>query len=363
MANGQLTTTDLFPRKLMTKLVAQNWQQADPPGLWITAIAGSVTLHLLVFWLARSLHINLLQQQYPNTAIPVEVIEVASQKTQNSKITPLSPTKPVRTQPPPNAQKLSTSSTSALSKQPVTSTPDSDAIAVPEKKTTHKSRTSTPTKPQSPKTPSPNYTPSFQFEQPKQPPLPAGNGEKILQAPANQLGQVPKQTTPLSSSKQSPQSLPSQLARSLARKPVFPSPTPGLVVSWNSLDRNEVIRLIQQGILKQDVPPQHLAEHLGTNTKEYSSLEINKVLEHKQVNLLASLVVDDTGQFQKAAVIGRFAPPDTLEDLSPPEKEAYQDFLNDFFQNEKFQPAQNEDGSKPPESNLVILIKIQRLPT
>lgn len=359
MANGQLTTTDLFPRKLMTKLVAQNWQQADPPGLWITAIAGSVTLHLLVFWLARSLHINLLQQQYPNTAIPVEVIEIASQS-QNSKTTPPLPTKPVRTQPPPHAQK---SSTSALSRQPATSTTDSNAIAVPEKKTTHKSRTSTPTKPQSPKTPSPNYTPSFQFEQPKQPPLPAGNGEKILQAPANQLGQVPKQTTPLSSSKQSPQSLPSQLARSLARKPVFPSPTPGLVVSWNSLDRNEVIRLIQQGILKQDVPPQHLAEHLGTNTKEFSSLEINKVLEHKQVNLLASLVVDDTGQFQKAAVIGRFAPPDTLEDLSPPEKEAYQDFLNDFFQNEKFQPAQNEDASKPPESNLVILIKIQRLPT
>jgi|UPI00037C8EA7 hypothetical protein len=343
----------------MTKLVAQHWQQADPPGLWITAIAGSVTLHLLVFWLARSLHINLLQQQYPNTAIPVEVIEIASQS-QNSKTTPPSPTKPVRTQPPPHAQK---SSTSALSRQPATSTTDSNAIAVAEKKTTHKSRTPTPTKPQSPKTPSPNYTSSFQFGQPKQPPLPTGNGEKILQAPANQLGQVPKQATPLSSSKPSPQSLPSQLEPSLARKPVFPSPTPGLIVTWNSLDRNEVIQLIQKGILKQDVPPQQLAEHLGTNTKEFSSLEINKVLEHRQVNLLASLVVDNTGQFQKAEVIGRFAPPDTLEDLSPPEKDAYQDFLNDFFQNEKFQAAQNEDGSRPSESNLVILIKIQRLAT
>ncbi|KYC40057.1 hypothetical protein WA1_29310 [Scytonema hofmannii PCC 7110] len=56
-------------------------RHTDPPGLWIAVALGSISLHLLLFWLLRSHGLSLLQKT-SSTAIPIEFITISAKKTQ-----------------------------------------------------------------------------------------------------------------------------------------------------------------------------------------------------------------------------------------------------------------------------------------
>ncbi|OUL21273.1 hypothetical protein BV375_29955, partial [Nostoc sp. 106C] len=70
-----------------TSIPVKAWRRhTDPPSLWIAVVIGSVTLHLLVFWLLRSYESSLLWRQQSKTTIPIEVVEISSQKKSKAKL-------------------------------------------------------------------------------------------------------------------------------------------------------------------------------------------------------------------------------------------------------------------------------------
>ncbi|MEH2419978.1 MAG: hypothetical protein V7K48_03230, partial [Nostoc sp.] len=133
-----------------------------------------------------------------------------------------------------------------------------------------------------------------------------------------------------------------------------PTPIEGASVAIVApLLRDEVSNLIQSGKLRQDALPDVIALYRGSNTKQLDSsfLIHNSGLEPAQ--LLASLVIDQNGNFEQALVIE--IEPATLQS----EKSTYERVLNDVFKTENFLAAHNNDGTKPDLSNLFVRIKIQ----
>ncbi len=64
----------------------------------------------------------------------------------------------------------------------------------------------------------------------------------------------------------------------------------------------------------------------------------------------ASLVIDDTGKLQLIIIDPH---------IPEPQSSQYHQYVQELFQDEKFIPATNADGKKPPRSNLLIRIKIR----
>ncbi|MBD6614971.1 hypothetical protein FNW02_03670 [Komarekiella sp. 'clone 1'] len=88
-----------------TPIPAKVWRRhTDPPGLWIAVVIGSVSLHLLAFWLIRSSQFSRLWQQENKATIPIEVVEISSQTPRARKVT--SKPKPVSPRRPSTTQKL-----------------------------------------------------------------------------------------------------------------------------------------------------------------------------------------------------------------------------------------------------------------
>ncbi|WP_375502860.1 hypothetical protein [uncultured Nostoc sp.] len=132
------------------------------------------------------------------------------------------------------------------------------------------------------------------------------------------------------------------------------TPTQGASVAIVApLLKDEVSSLIQSGRLRQDALPDVIALYRGSNTKELDSsfLVQNSGLEPAQ--LLASLIIDNNGNFQQAVILE--IEPATLQS----EKSTYQQVLSEVFKTENFIAAHNNDGTKPELSNLYVRINIQ----
>ncbi|MBE8967487.1 hypothetical protein IQ277_14860 [Nostocales cyanobacterium LEGE 12452] len=71
-----------------TPIPDQVWRRhTDPPGLWIFVVVSSVSLHLLVFWLMRSSNaFSLWFPQQNQSAVPVELIDIAPKTKSTAKI-------------------------------------------------------------------------------------------------------------------------------------------------------------------------------------------------------------------------------------------------------------------------------------
>ena len=131
--------------------------------------------------------------------------------------------------------------------------------------------------------------------------------------------------------------------------PPEPQSYTGLFASWVPMSEDE-----QRKRMREPLPQNlKLAKHVGSNEKQVTSLYINSNLELPAVEFLVSLIIDNTGKFIEAQVIDPAIP--------QAEKSKYEQFANDVFQGEKFQPARYLDSTTPPElSNLFVRIKIEK---
>ncbi|MER3493262.1 MAG: hypothetical protein C4323_13575 [Mastigocladus sp. ERB_26_2] len=136
----------------------------------------------------------------------------------------------------------------------------------------------------------------------------------------------------------------------------------GLVATWDAFSRDEMIDLIQKGVVIQDVPPDIVAQPLGDNTKELPISFISSEPDLDNVDLVASLAIDEKGKLIARDANGN--PGVEIIDMTPEElatkKTKYQQLLIEVFQNVSFSPGRNQDVSKPLQSNLFVRVKIER---
>ena len=295
-----------------TQIPAKVWRRhSDPPGLWILAGTISLCLHLLVFWLMRSLNVFPLSSPEESQAvIPIELVDIsptAKSKLPKTKVSPkLTGSKlfPATVKTTPRNQN---SPTRIVNQQQVVVS-------------------STPVKPLIKKT----------VSQPK--PTPTKKPESNFQPPTNSEHK-PRKSPPTPKVKPSPSST----------GKISTTPTKNEQGGWKLI----ITPFTEDEIRRtgKDLPDV-LAKYQGSNTKKFPD-SVNGGIGLGSAEFVASLIIDENGKFQRAVVLK--TPPPKLNG----EKSLYEQAMNELFRNEKFIPAQNQDGSKPEFSNLFVRITIQ----
>ncbi|MEH2046576.1 hypothetical protein [Nostoc sp.] len=381
-----------------TPIPAKVWRRhTDPPGLWIFVVVSSISLHLLVFWLMRSSNaFSLWFPQQNQSAVPIELIDIAPKT--KSIIKSKSPVKIVSSKPLSSTQK----SIPARSSQTAQTTPKNQDFGVinspenlqkksriyasqpnsePSRQQIVPTPTPTPTPKATPKpiakvtpkpiakvTPTPKATPT--------PTVPVGNlpwkrrqeiklgkGTQLPTGiPSNRPVSEPEnretpatstRETPATSTRETPATSTRETPATSTRETPATSTEGASVAIVAPLSRNQVISLIQSRGFRQDALPDVIALYRGSNTKQLDSsfLVHNSGLEPAQ--LLASLIIDQNGNFQQAVVLK--IEPVALQS----EKSTYEQVLSEVFKTENFIAAHNNDGTKPELSNLYVRITIQ----
>lgn len=410
-------------------------RHTDPPGLWISVAAISVTLHLLLFWLLRSNSYSLSQRNSSNP-IPIEFVEISSGGKAPSKAKPVSSKrdsttgKPtvVRSSKPATRENLTlkTSTVEDTNAIALRTTPQGAIAFDNTKKATFQPKaddtiikpslqqrvveqqaqskpqqdvTSEPTpSPQPPEENQPQPTPEVtpQAQQPELTPQPTPEVIPQTQQPettpqpnnANitntntqnetnqELGEQnqasnpqnnPTDSTSTDSSpeRQEPQhtlsSLPTPEGEVAFGKetplqdiapPVNPQQSPLLneengegtaLATWD-IEANAVKKDIQHN------PPQIVGD---IKEKELESLALNKELGDQPIEFKAVLLINSNGEFNSMILYPG-------QNIPEPQATQYQEYAEKIFQGQKFIPASNNDGNKPPLGELVVRIRIQR---
>uniref|UniRef100_A0A8J6ZVX5 Uncharacterized protein n=1 Tax=Desmonostoc muscorum LEGE 12446 TaxID=1828758 RepID=A0A8J6ZVX5_DESMC len=354
-----------------TPIPAKVWRRhTDPPGLWICVAIGSVSLHLLVFWLMRSSNtFSLWFPQESQSAIPVELIDIAPPRKSTSKSQ--STAKTVSPKRLSSTQKTIAARTTAKNQDSPTIN-STDNLQPKSKTDTSQSNNQrfrqqkvskpipTPTVKPTPTVPVGklpwNRRQDLKFG--KGTPLPSGLPST---PPVKQTPPAPPRETPPTPPRETPPTPTGQTPPTPPRE-TPPTPTPetpptstqgASIAIVAPLLRDQVSNLIKSGKFRYDGLPDAIAVYQGSNTKQFDSSFLPQNIGLKPAQLLASLVIDGNGNFQQAAVLE--IQPATLES----EKSTYEQVLNQIFKTEKFLPAQNNDGTKPDLSYLYVWIKIQ----
>ncbi|MBD2207270.1 hypothetical protein H6G33_33795 [Calothrix sp. FACHB-1219] len=362
-----------------TSTLAKDWRRhTDPPGLWVAVVIGSLSLHLIAFWLILSYQSSLLRRQQSQAAIPIEIVEIAPQ--------PKSTIKPrVKVQPATSPPKsVPSKPLSSKQKLPVTTTPtannteEKNAVAIAQQRqqelAAQKQRELAAQQRQQ------ELAAQKQRElaaQQRQQELAAQKQRELAAQQRQQELAAQKQRELAAQQRQ--QELAAQKQRELAeqqrqrelaeqqrqqelasqspqggQEKLPPPPTPhssgGLFARWVPLSEAE-----QRGMRSRSPIPEDLklAEHIGTNEKKVESIYINSNLDLPVVEFLVSLIIDNTGKFIEAKVIDPAIPKAQRSD--------YEQYANDVFQGEKFQPAYYPDGKTPPEfTNRFVRLRIER---
>jgi hypothetical protein len=340
-----------------SSITSKNFKRhTDPPWLWTFVCIGSVSLHLLVFWLMRSS--NEFQAWFPQSnqsSIPIDLIEIASEP--KSQIKTQSTTRKIKPQ-----SSFSTSPKSASVK--LSNQDDADySVNLPEQDKSEKPKVR-----------------KLQVEKPevRKPEVEKTEVEKTevekteVEKPPVRQQSYPTNPTPEPTSiiPESERPWNSRQEVKLGEGTLLPkdipadSPTPttepsltanrgGAIATVSPILKEEVSELIQQKQLIADALPDVLAEYKGSTEKELEASILPSDEDLKPANILASLIIDQNGQFQQAIVI-------TIEPAAlRSQANIYEQALNQMFQNESFFAAYNQDGSKPDLSNLYIRLKIK----
>ncbi|RCJ39624.1 hypothetical protein A6770_38510 [Nostoc minutum NIES-26] len=335
------------------------WRRhTDPPSLWIGVAISSVALHLLAFWLMRSYVFKLWFPQQSQAVIPIEFVELSPKAksvapnpvsiTQNSQATKLS-------------KQVAPIDKSTI-KSAVPNIPDRSTIALASQKRAIARQRQQQLAEQQRQQQFTEQQRQKQLAEQQRQQLAEQQRQKQLaeQQRQQQLAEQQRQQQ-LAEQQRQQQLAEQQRQQQLAEQqrqeePVGEKLSPpksqsqgGLFALWIPVSEEE-----QRAIMREPLPKElKLAEHIGSNEKEVDSLYVNSNLELPAVEFLVSLIIDKTGKFMEAKVIDPSIP--------AADKSKYEQFANDVFQGEKFQPAHYIDGSTPPElSNRFVRLKIER---
>jgi len=355
-------------------IISHNFRRhIDPPGLWIMVSIGSLSLHLLVFWLVGSS--NNFKPWFPQSnqsSVPIDLIEIPSQP--KSKIKPQPTTTKIKTQsyfsPLPKSLpvKLENQDDDQITSD--TNLPQQDKVQKPEvqKPEVQKPQVQKP-EVQKPQVQKPQVQkPQVQKPQVQKSPVrqqfyptkPIAEVTPII--PESELPWNSRQEIKLGKEEPLPQDIPTDFPTPTAKPSTNPNlePSPtvtgeGAIATINPIHREQVSELIQQRTLSPDGLPDVLAEYKGSPEKELEISVLPTDKDLKPANILASLIIDDNGKFQQAKIIN-------IEPIVlPSQKNIYEQALNQIFAEESFLAAYNQDGSKPQLSNLYIRLQIKTI--
>ncbi|MBE9005898.1 hypothetical protein IQ259_12775 [Fortiea sp. LEGE XX443] len=378
-----------------TPISVDVWRRrTDSPSLWIFAAISSVSLHLLVFWLMRSHNVfGLWFPQQSQDVVPIEFIELPSTTKSTAKsilsTTKISPKPNISSQKSVSKPLPETAQTTPKNQDAGSSILNKKEVVVAQTNTKPLvKKTVQPPQPTPTTKPEPSFTPQFTKATPTPrptPTVPIGNRpwnrrQEVVLGQGKPLPNIIPSEQPKNSQSQignpagnpSPGSTGNTSSTSTQRNPNTPqiptdktSPTPtrntpeipteknpsnselaGSIVTIVPLADHEVRQL------SKDLPDV-LAKYQGSDTKKLTASSLNGEIGLAPAQLLASLVIDKNGNFQEAVVL-------EIEPLSlRGERSLYQQAIADIFRNDKFTPAQNQDGSKPDLSNLFVRITIR----
>ncbi|MBD2521303.1 hypothetical protein [Nostoc sp. FACHB-133] len=359
-----------------TPISTKVWRRhTDPPALWISVVIGSVSLHLLAFWLMRSSNaFSLWFPQQSQSAVPIELIDIAPQSKSTAKR--VSPKPASITQKSVPARSAKTARNTPRNQDFVGAINSADNLQQKSRiypsQSNRQQRVPTST-PKAIATPKPTFTPKA-IATPKPtvtptPTFPIGNLPwnrrqeiKLGKGTALPTGipstppvsEAENIKTPPTSTRETPPT-PTRETPTTPTRETPTTPTGGASVAIVApLLRDEMIKFIQTRGFRQDALPDVIASYTGSNTKQLdSSSFLPGDSEVKPAQMLVSLIIDRNGNFQQAVVLE--IEPTTLQS----EKSTYERVLNDVFKTENFLAAHNNDGTKPDLSNLFVRIKIQ----
>jgi hypothetical protein len=380
-----------------SSITSKNFKRhTDPPWLWTFVCIGSVSLHLLVFWLMRSS--NEFQAWFPQSnqsSIPIDLIEIASEP--KSQIKTQSTTPKIKPQ-----SSFSTSPKSASVK--LSNQDDADSsVNLPEQDKSEQPEVRKPEvrKPEvrKPEVEKPEVRkPEVEKPEVRKPEVEKTEVEKTeVEKPEVEKTEVEKTEVEKTEVEKTEVEKPPVRQQSYPTNPtpeptsIIPeserpwnnrqevklgvgtllpkdipadSPTPttepsltanrgGAIATVSPILKEEISELIQQKQLIADALPDVLAEYKGSTEKELEAGILPSDEDLKPANILASLIIDKNGQFQQAIVI-------TIEPAAlRSQANIYEQALNQIFAQESFLAAYNQDGSKPDLSNLYIRLKIK----
>ncbi|NES99337.1 MAG: hypothetical protein F6K61_01945 [Sphaerospermopsis sp. SIO1G1] len=283
-------------------------------------------------------------------------------------------TTPVNDLPWNSRQDIKLGEGTPLSKNPIPKTlipkPESSQVPKPENSPIPKLESSSIPKPENSQVPKPESSPipkpeSSQVPKPESSQVPKPESSPIPKLESSQIPKLESSQIPKLESSQilKPESSPipkpenSQIPKPENSPIPKPEVTPiskgvGIRVNITPLLKDEVEKMRQENTFRRGALPDFLAEYKGSLTKD---LELDVVLGDyglKPANVLASLVIDQDGNFQEAIIL----------DISPisldTDKSIYEQALNQVFRQETFTAAYNKNGSKPGRSNLYMKIKV-----
>ncbi|MBD2561050.1 MULTISPECIES: hypothetical protein [Nostoc] len=404
-----------------TPIPAKVWRRhTDPPALWISVVIGSVSLHLLAFWLMRSSNaFSLWFPQQSESAVPIELIDIAPKTKTTAKIVSPKPAsanqksvlarspQTARTMPrnqdfgainsaDNNFQQKSRTYASQPHKQPFSQrrvpTPTFTPTATPTQTPTF---TSTPI-PKS--TPIPTPTPTVPVVNlpwnrrqeiklgkgtllptgiPSNPPVSEPENRKTPATPTRETLPTPTRETPATPTKGTPptptrETLPTPTRETPATPTKETPPTPTRETSptrtrETPLTPTEGASLVIVDPLSRD-EMSNLIETRGFRQDALPDV-IARYSGSTTKQLDSSFLPSDSevkpAQILASLVIdhnGNFQQAVVLE-IEPAtlqsEKITYERVLNEVFKTENFVAAQNNDGTKPDLSNLFVRITIQ----
>ena len=365
-----------------SSITSKNFKRhTDPPWLWTFVCIGSVSLHLLVFWLMRSS--NEFQAWFPQSnqsSIPIDLIEIASEP--KSQIKTQSTTRKIKPQ-----SSFSTSPKSASVK--LSNQDDADSsVNLPEQDKSEKPKVEKPEvrklevrklevrklevrklevekhevekpeveKPEVEKT----EVEKTEVEKTEVEKLPVRQQSYPTNPTPEPTSIIPESERPWNSRQEVKLGEGTLLPKDIPADSPTPTTEPsltanrgGAIATVSPILKEEVSELIQQKQLIADALPDVLAEYKGSTEKELEASILPSDEDLKPANILASLIIDKNGQFQQAIVI-------TIEPAAlRSQANIYEQALNQMFAQESFLAAYNQDGSKPDLSNLYIRLKIK----
>ncbi|MEH2074083.1 MAG: hypothetical protein V7K57_06775 [Nostoc sp.] len=405
-----------------TPIPAKVWRRhTDPPGLWISVVIGSVSLHLLAFWLILSSNgFSLWFPQQSQSAVPVELIDIPPETKPTAKR--------VSPKPASTTQKSVTARTTPINEDfgaidSADNLQQKSRIYASQPNRQQRIPASTPKPTVTPKataTPKPTVTPKATAT-PKPTVTPKATATPKPTVTPKAIATPKPTVTPKAIATPKPTVTPKATA---TPKPTV-TPTPTIPVGNLPWNRRQEIKLGKGTALPAGIPstpPTPTRETPPTSTRETpppstretpppstretpptptggASVAIVAPLRRDEIinfiqtkgfrqdalDALPDVIASYTGSNAKqldssflpgdselkpaqmlvSLIIdrnGKFQQAIVLE-IEPAtlrsEKSTYERVLNDVFKTENFLAAHNNDGTKPNASNLYVRIKIQ----